>query len=89
MFNRTRLKHSVSREGSSAGLNLTGGPPRKMAALQMYVKTYWESKIKQEAINSWVLTPETDLFGEIDSGEDQVSWEALTLMEKIYHCDSG
>lgn len=82
MFNRTRSKHGVSGVGSSASLNLMGGPPRKMAAVQMYVKKYWEKKIKQEVISSWAPTPETDLFGEIDIGEDQVSWEALTPMEK-------
>ena len=30
----------------------------------------------------WAPTPETDLFGKIDNGEDQVAWEAMTLMEK-------
>jgi predicted DNA-binding protein (UPF0278 family) len=46
------------------------------------VKYYWESKIKQAVINQWAPTPETDLFREIDNGEDQVVWEAMTLMEK-------
>jgi hypothetical protein len=46
------------------------------------VKYYWESKIKQAVINEWAPTPETDLFGEIENGEDQVAWEAMTPMEK-------
>ena len=58
------------------------GPPRKMAPVQMYVKHYWETKIKAEVIKLWAPTLETDLFGKIDSGEDQVAWEAMTLMEK-------
>ena len=82
MYNRTRSKHGVSGEGSSASLNLTGGPPKRKAAVQTYVKHYWESKIKQEVINRWAPTPETDLFDESDIGEDQVAWEALTPMEK-------
>ena len=82
MFNRTRSKHGVSGEGSSASLNLTAGPPKKKAALQTYVKLYWESKIKQEVIDRWAPTPETDLFNEADIGEDQVAWEELTPMEK-------
>lgn len=82
MFNRTRSKHGVSGEGLSANLNLTAGPPKKKAAVQMYVKNYWESKVKQEVINKWAPTPETDLFNEADIGEDQVAWEALTPMEK-------
>lgn len=53
-----------------------------MAAVQMYVKCYWEAKVKPEVIKSWAPTPETDLFGEIDSGEDQVAWEAMMPMEK-------
>ena len=48
----------------------------------MYVKRYWETKVKPEVIKLWAPTPETDLFGEIDNGEDQVSWEAMTPMEK-------
>lgn len=48
----------------------------------MYVKHYWEAKVKPEVIKLWAPTPETDLFGEIDNGEDQVSWEAMTPMEK-------
>lgn len=63
-------------------MNLTAGPPKKMAALQMYVKKYWEEKIKQEVINKWAPTPETDLFDEDEIGEDQVGWEAMTPMEK-------
>ena len=53
-----------------------------MAALQTYVKHYWAAKVKQEVINRWAPTPETDLFDETDIGEDQVAWEALTPMEK-------
>jgi hypothetical protein len=82
MFNRTRSKHGVEGVGSSASLNLTGGPPKKMAAVQTYVKLYWQSKIKPKVIAAWAPTPETDLFGEIDNGEDQVSWEAMTPIEK-------
>ena len=82
MFNRTRSKHGVSGEGSSASLNLTAGPPKKKAAVQTYVKHYWQSKVKQEVINRWAPTPETDLFDESDIGQDQVAWEALTPMEK-------
>jgi len=82
MHNRTRSKHGVKGQGSSATLNLTTGPPRKKAALQTYVGYYWESKIKQAVINLWAPTPETDLFGEIENGEDQVAWEAMTPMEK-------
>ena len=82
MFNRTRSKHGMSGEGSSASLNLTAGPPKKKAAVQTYVKLYWESKVKQEVINRWAPTPETDLFDEADIGEDQVAWEELTPMEK-------
>ena len=48
----------------------------------MYVKVYWDTKVKQEVINMWAPTPETDLFDETDIGEDQVAWEALTPMEK-------
>ena len=72
----------MSGEGSSANLNLTAGPPKKKAALQMYVKLYWDIKIKQEVIDKWAPTPETDLFDEADIGEDQVHWEALTPMDK-------
>lgn len=64
-------------------MNLTAGAPKKKAAVQTYVKHYWEGKIKQEVINRWAPTPETDLFDEADIGEDQVAWEALTPMEKI------
>ena len=46
------------------------------------MKYYWESKIKQEVINLWAPTRETDLFGEIETGEDHVAWEAMTPMEK-------
>ena len=66
----------------SANLNLTAGPPKKKAALQAYVKYYWESKIRQAVIDMWAPTLETDLFGEIENGEDQVAWEAMTPMEK-------
>ena len=48
----------------------------------MYVKQYWETKVKAEVIKLWAPTPETDLFSEIDNGEDQVAWEAMTPMEK-------
>ena len=48
----------------------------------MHVKQHWESKVKAEVIKLWVLTPETDLFGKINNREDQVSWEAMTPMEK-------
>ena len=82
MFNHRRTKHGISGEGSSARLNLTAGPPKKKAAVQMYVKLYWESKVKQEVINKWAPTPETDLFDEADIGEDQVAWTELTPMEK-------
>jgi len=82
MFNRTRSKHGVSGEGSSASLNLTAGPPKKKAAVQTYVKHYWDVKVKQQVIDRWAPTPETDLFDENDIGEDQVAWEALTPMEK-------
>ena len=69
-------------QGSSAALNLTVGPPKTKAPVQMYVKHYWEKKVKSEVIKLWAPTPETDLFGEIDNGEDQVAWEAMTPMEK-------
>lgn len=82
MYNRTRSKHGVSGKGSSASLNLTGGKPKKRAAVQTYVKHYWDVKVKQEVINSWAPTPETDLFNETDLREDQVAWEAMTPMEK-------
>jgi hypothetical protein len=82
MPNRARTKHGANGQGSATGLNLTIGPPRKKAAVQLYVKCYWESKVKPEVIKLWAPTPETDLFGEIDNGEDQVAWEAMTPMEK-------
>jgi hypothetical protein len=82
MFNRSRSRHGVSGKGSSASLNLTAAKPKKKAAVQTYVKYYWDVKVKQEVINQWAPTPETDLFGETDIGEDQVPWEALTPMEK-------
>jgi hypothetical protein len=82
MHNRTRSKHGVKGQGCSTSLNLTAGPPKKKAALQAYVKYYWESKIKQAVIDLWAPTPETDLFGQIENGEDQVAWEAMTPMEK-------
>ena len=82
MPNRARSKHGVTGGGSSAALNLTAGPPKKKAALQAYVGLYWEAKIKQEVIDKWAPTPETDLFDEADIGEDQVAWGALTPMEK-------
>ena len=63
-------------------MNLTAGPPKKKAPVQTYVKRYWETKVKPEVIKLWAPTPETDLFREIDNGEDQVSWEAMTPMEK-------
>ena len=82
MHNRNRSKHGVKGQGSSAKLNLTGGPPKKKAPLQAYVKYFWDSKIRQAVIDLWAPTPETDLFGEIENGEDQVAWEAMTPMEK-------
>ena len=82
MHNRNCSKHGVKGQGSSAKLNLTGGPPKKKAPLQAYVKYFWESKIRQAVIDLWAPTPETDLFGEIENGEDQVAWEAMTPMEK-------
>ena len=82
MHNRTRSKHGVKGQGSSASKNLTTGPPKKKAALQAYVKYYWESKIKQVVIDWWAPTPETDLFGQIENGEDQLAWEAMGPMEK-------
>lgn len=82
MHNRTRSKHGANGQGSSAVMNLTAGPPKKKAPVQMYVKRYWETKVKPEVIKLWAPTPETDLFGEIDNGEDQVAWEAMTPMEK-------
>lgn len=83
MHNRTRSKNGgVKGEGSSTGINLTTGPPKKKAALQAYVKYYWESRIKQTILDRWAPTPETDLFGETENGEDQVAWEAMTPMEK-------
>lgn len=83
MYNHIRTKHGVSGEESSARLNLTAGPPKKKAAVQTYVKLYWETKVKQEVINKWAPTPETDLFDEADIGEDQISWEELTPMDKV------
>jgi hypothetical protein len=82
MHNHARSKNGVSGQGSSATLNLTAGPPKKKAPVQTYVKLYWEAKIKPEVIKLWAPTPETDLFGEIDIGEDQIAWEAMTPMEK-------
>ena len=82
MHNRAQSKHGVNGQGSAAGLNLTAGPPKKKAPVQMYVKQYWETKVKAEVIKLWAPTPETNLFGEIDNGEDQVAWEAMTPMEK-------
>jgi len=82
MHNRTRSKQGVKGQGSYYTLNLTGGPPKKKAALQAYVKYFWESKIKKKVIELWAPTPETDLFREIENGEDQVAWEAMTPMEK-------
>jgi len=78
MFNRTRSNE----QGSCSSLNLTAGPPKKKAAVQTYVKHFWDTKIKEEVIKQWAPTPETDLFDENDIGEDQVAWEALTPMEK-------
>ena len=48
--------------------NLTGGPLKKKAAVQAYIKYYWESKIRQEVIDRWAPTPQTDLFSEIENG---------------------
>ena len=82
MFNHKRTKHGISGEGSSARMNLTVGAPKKKAAVQTYVKLYWESKIKQEVLNQWAPTAETDLFDEADTGETQVGWDELMPMEK-------
>ena len=82
MHNRNRSKDGVKGQGSSAKVNLTAGPPKKKAALQAYVKYFWDSKIKQVVIDRWAPTPETDLFREIENGEDQVAWAAMTPMEK-------
>ena len=82
MHNRTRSKHGVKGQGPSTTLNLTARRPKKRAALQVYVKYNWESKIKQEVINLWAPTQETDLFGEIDNGKEHIAWEAMTPMEK-------
>jgi hypothetical protein len=82
MFNHTRTRHGISGEESSIRMNLTAGVPKKMAAVQTYVKLYWESKIRQEVINMWAPTPETDLFDEADIGEDQVPWDELIPMDK-------
>jgi len=82
MHNRDRSRHGANGQGSAAGLNLTAGPPKKKAPVQMYVKRYWDTKVKPEVIKLWAPTPETDLFGEIDNGEDQVAWEAMTPMER-------
>ena len=82
MFNHGRSKHGISGEGSSANLNLTAGAPKRKAAVQTYVKRYWDTKVKQEVIKRWAPTPETDLFDEADIGEDQVPWEAMSPMEK-------
>ena len=82
MHNRARSKHGVNGQGSATGLNLTAGPPKRKAPVQMYIKQYWETKVKVEVIKLWAPTPETDLFGKIDNGEDQVAWEAMTPMEK-------
>ena len=68
--------------GSFVDLKLTAGPPKKKAPLQAYVKYYWESKVKQAVLDRWAPTPETDLFGETENGEDQVAWEAMMPMEK-------
>lgn len=82
MHNRTCSKYGVKGQGTSKTLNLTAGPPKKKAALQSYVKYFWEGKIKQAVINEWAPTPETDLFGETENGEEQVTWEAMMPMEK-------
>lgn len=82
MHNRTRSKHGLNGQGSSTAINLTGGPPKKKAALQTYVKHNWEGKIKLEVIKRWAPTPQTDLFGEIENGEDQIAWEAMMPLEK-------
>ena len=81
MDNHRRSVKGVGGDGSPVSLNLTVGPPKKMAAVQMYVKHYWQSKLKQEVIKKWAPTPDTDLFDEADIGEDQVGWDALTPME--------
>ena len=82
MFNQCRSKHGVSGEGSSVNLNLTAGPLKKKAPVQTYIKCYWDTKIKQQVIDKWAPTPETDLFNKTDIGEDQLAWEELTPMEK-------
>lgn len=81
MFNQRQSKHSVSGEGLSVNLNLTAGPLKK-APVQTYVKRYWDTKIKQQVIDKWAPTPETNLFDKTDIGEDQLAWEELTPMEK-------
>ena len=63
-------------------MNLTAGPQKKKELVQTYVKHYWDTKIKQQVIDKWAPTPETDLFNETDIGEDQLAWEELTPMEK-------
>ena len=47
MFNRSRSRHGVSRKGSSASLNLTAAKLKKKAVVQMYIKYYWDVKVKQ------------------------------------------
>ncbi|KAF9779307.1 hypothetical protein BJ322DRAFT_1113652 [Thelephora terrestris] len=81
---RTTEEHNggINGQGSSAGLNLTVGPPKRKAPVQTYVKYNWATKVKPEVIKLWAPTPEADLFGEIDNGEDQVAWEAMMPMEK-------
>ena len=81
MSNRTRSKNGISGEGYPS-LELTAGPPKRKAAVQTYVKHYWDLKVRQEVIDKWATTPETDLFDEADIGEDQVPWEELSPMEK-------
>ena len=40
------------------------------------------TKIKQEVLNQWAPTAETDLFDEDDTGETQVGWDELMPVEK-------
>ena len=82
MHNQTRTRRGANGQGSSAGMNLTEGPPRKKAPVQTYVKHYWETKVRPEVIKLWAPTLETDLFGESDIGEDQIAWEAMMPTEK-------
>ena len=69
MFNHSQSKHGVHGVGLSA-LNLTAGPLRKKAAVQTYIKHYWDIKIKQEVINKLAPTMESNLLDEANTRED-------------------